>query len=166
MGAEAGFLALLAAIGLGGAALLVARSRRRRSDIEEDEAFAMEPVPAPAPAVSPASAVPAMPAMAMYAPEPAFIPEMAPARSTAPRASAEVPAGPIPQGEERHALLRRMAAAEPDEANPFRSRKARLRRARLILQRLEHERGAKNEPGFDWRTYRPNRVETPEPVTV
>lgn len=38
--------------------------------------------------------------------------------------------------EERDALLKRMIAAEPDRANPFRSTKARARRARLILQSL------------------------------
>ncbi|RIV78704.1 hypothetical protein D2V04_07850 [Pelagerythrobacter aerophilus] len=38
--------------------------------------------------------------------------------------------------EERDALLKRMIAAKPDRANPFRSTKARARRARLILQSL------------------------------
>lgn len=38
--------------------------------------------------------------------------------------------------EERDALLKRMIAAEPDRANPFRSTKARAKRARLILQSL------------------------------
>jgi hypothetical protein len=37
---------------------------------------------------------------------------------------------------ERDALLKRMIAAAPDRANPFRSRKARIHRARLILQSL------------------------------
>lgn len=39
--------------------------------------------------------------------------------------------------DERSALLRRMIAAKPDRANPFRTRKARLHRARLILQSLD-----------------------------
>lgn len=38
---------------------------------------------------------------------------------------------------EREALVQRMVAAQPDRANPFRSRKARARRARLILQSLD-----------------------------
>ena len=38
--------------------------------------------------------------------------------------------------EERDALIKRMVEAAPDRANPFRSRKARLHRARLILQSL------------------------------
>lgn len=38
--------------------------------------------------------------------------------------------------EERSALMRRMVAAAPDRANPFRSPKARAKRARLILQSL------------------------------
>lgn len=43
----------------------------------------------------------------------------------------------IPQTyEEREALLKRMVAAKPDRANPFRSRRARFHRARLILASL------------------------------
>jgi len=38
--------------------------------------------------------------------------------------------------EERDALLRRMVAAKPDRANPFRSPRARAHRARLIMQSL------------------------------
>lgn len=38
--------------------------------------------------------------------------------------------------EERDALLKRMIAARPDRANPFVSRRARAKRARLILQSL------------------------------
>jgi hypothetical protein len=38
--------------------------------------------------------------------------------------------------EERDALLKRMIAARPDRANPFVSRRARAKRARLILQML------------------------------
>jgi hypothetical protein len=40
--------------------------------------------------------------------------------------------------EERSALLRQMAARAPDAANPFRSHKARMHRARLILQARDH----------------------------
>ncbi|WFL77544.1 hypothetical protein P7228_00330 [Altererythrobacter arenosus] len=38
--------------------------------------------------------------------------------------------------EERAALIRELANSEPDRANPFVSRKARLKRARLIVQSL------------------------------
>lgn len=156
LGAEAGLLALLAALGLGGAGLLAARSRRRREVMSDEDAVMLES--AAVDPVLPMAASPSMPAYSMYeaVPEPA------------PQPRAEIPAGPIPRGEERDALLRRMIAAEPDEANPFRSRKARLRRARLILQREEHERQvAGQDAGFDWRTYRPSRVDARrEPVTV
>ena len=37
---------------------------------------------------------------------------------------------------ERSALLKRMIAAAPDRANPFRSYKARAHRAKLILQSI------------------------------
>lgn len=47
---------------------------------------------------------------------------------------------------ERDALLRRMVAAQPDRANPFRAPQARLRRARLIIQSLGH----KFENGRSW----------------
>jgi hypothetical protein len=40
--------------------------------------------------------------------------------------------------EERDLLIKQMVAAEPDRANPFISPKARLRRARLILQSIGH----------------------------
>ena len=48
--------------------------------------------------------------------------------------------------EERDALLKRMVAAAPDRANPFRSPKARVYRARLILQSL----GRKFEAAEPW----------------
>ncbi len=48
--------------------------------------------------------------------------------------------------EERDALLFRMLDAPPDKANPFRSRRARLKRARLILQSI----GRKFEHADPW----------------
>lgn len=48
--------------------------------------------------------------------------------------------------EERDALLFRMLDATPDKANPFRSRRARLKRARLILQSI----GRKFEHADPW----------------
>lgn len=57
--------------------------------------------------------------------------------------------------EERDALIKRMVAAEPDRANPFVAPKARLRRARLILQSLgrKFERA---EPWIDLSQYPQN----------
>ena len=48
--------------------------------------------------------------------------------------------------EERDALLKRMMDAPPDRANPFTDRRARMRRARLILQSL----GRKFENAKPW----------------
>lgn len=62
----------------------------------------------------------------------------------------------VPQSfEERDALLRRMIAAKPDRANPFVSPKARLKRARLILQSLGRDFGDR-EPWIDLGQYSSN----------
>lgn len=57
--------------------------------------------------------------------------------------------------EERTALLRRMVEARPDRANPFTARKARARRAKLILQSLDHD-FADRDPLFDTSDYPQN----------
>ncbi|MBN9495070.1 hypothetical protein J0H33_17240 [bacterium] len=57
--------------------------------------------------------------------------------------------------EERDALLKRMVDAGPDRANPFRSRKARLHRARLILQSLG-TRFEDRDPWIDLSQYPDN----------
>ena len=68
---------------------------------------------------------------------------------------ARVPAGPVPTGAERQALIERMVAAAPDAANPFHSRKTRRKRARIILASAEHrQRQTATEP-FDFRNYAP-----------
>jgi|GEM_PF-485322 len=54
--------------------------------------------------------------------------------------------------EERDALIRRMVAAKPDRANPFVSPKARLKRARLILQSLDRT-FENNKPWIDLSQY-------------
>lgn len=57
--------------------------------------------------------------------------------------------------EERDALVKRMVEAQPDRANPFRSYRARLKRARLILQSLG--RDFKNaDPWIDFSQYPSN----------
>ena len=88
--------------------------------------------------------------------EPAAVPASQPARSVepfAPRGPA-VPGGlphagaavALPQElpesyEEREALFYRMVEARPDRANPFTDRKARMKRARLIMQSIGRDFG-------------------------
>lgn len=57
--------------------------------------------------------------------------------------------------DERTALLRRMVEARPDRANPFVHRKARMRRARLILQSLGYD-FADRDPLIDLSDYPQN----------
>lgn len=58
---------------------------------------------------------------------------------------------PASAAEERRELLESMVAAPPDKDNPFTSRKARMRRARILLRREQRQR---QEKRFDWRNYR------------
>jgi hypothetical protein len=51
-------------------------------------------------------------------------------------AAVDLPARMPEDFAERDRLLKRMADARPDKANPFTARKSRIRRARLILQSL------------------------------
>jgi hypothetical protein len=168
--------ALLLALGIGGGALIAARSRRRRRWVAYQaahtpaEATAVPGSQAPVAATVAASGdlTPAIP-LPVYATVDDATFETPPAYSAPePAVSTE---GPIPQTRaERDALLERMASAAPDEANPFTSPKGRMRRARLILQAREYDH--KDEAGqpFDWRTYRPTARHlapaTPERVTV
>lgn len=157
MGAAA--LAVLLLGGIGGGAWLVARSRRRRAPLGE-ATYEAQPVLVEEPA----------------APAALFVSnEAAPAPSAHATALARAE-GPLPRNRaERDTLLNRMASAPPSGDNPFTSRKARLRRARLILQRREYEEReraaqALEAQSFDWRTYepsaRPSAPATPERVTA
>ena len=56
---------------------------------------------------------------------------------------------------ERDALLKRMVSAKPDRANPFTTPKARLKRARLILQSLGRDFDGR-EPWIDFSQYPSN----------
>lgn len=89
---------------------------------------------------------------------------LAPAPADRPHAPAPAPAMahggasvPLPRRlpesfEERDALLKRMIDARPDRANPFTNRRARLRRARLILQSLDRDFGD-TKPWIDLSQY-------------
>ncbi|PEQ14184.1 hypothetical protein B2G71_00815 [Novosphingobium sp. PC22D] len=168
---------LLALLGIGGAGMMAMRSRRRSSHVVHAKPAtipARTPDPAPRPAAAalePAAPAPASRGDAAYTtgrPEVAnqfaaagvteapVLERETPVARTAPPARVRVdPDGPLPTGEARQELLRSMVAAEPDEANPFRSPKARRRRARVILQHREHMQRHHPDNRFDWRTYRP-----------
>jgi hypothetical protein len=162
---------ILAALGIAGIGIAAMR-RRRRDPVYEDAEYeteplapaaVAEPVPAPAPvmeaALPVAEEVPTyvapVAAEAPPTPRPAFAGETS---------TAILKAAPLPEtAEERQELLDRMVAAEPDEGNPFTSRKGRMRRARIQLQ--HHEHLAEQAPSapqrrtdtrFDFRTYRPS----------
>ncbi|WP_374405168.1 hypothetical protein [Pelagerythrobacter sp.] len=167
-------LALAGLIPLGAIAFALVwfRRRSRRVDALESEAYdeveyveepAAEPVQAP---LADRVAEPVTPSLA-FDPEP--VPVVTTPATTAPRenpmdgyqglpnkgAAVSLPAELPKSFEERDALLKRMIEAEPDRANPFRSGKARARRARLILQSLG--RTFENvKPRFDLSQYTRN----------
>jgi hypothetical protein len=66
-------------------------------------------------------------------------------------ASVDLPAQVPESYEERSALLDKMVDAKPDKANPFTDRRARLHRARLIMQSLGHT--FDREPRIDLSQY-------------
>lgn len=128
------------------------RAAKARPMAEQVAAPRSEPLPGPQPMVAPAIAQPAIA-------QPAYVPdtdadEIAPrpvfafeprarasqveVKGALPAAGASVPLpARVPEDfAERDALLKRMAAAKPDRANPFTDFRARLKRARLILQSL------------------------------
>lgn len=130
-------LALAGLIPITLAFLAFAWFRRRSRRVGELDAEAVTPERAPEPAAS----VP----VAKESVETAAAPTPAPVRSHPldsyrglPKGGAAValPAELPRTFEERDALLKRMIAAKPDRANPFRSPRARAKRARLILQSL------------------------------
>lgn len=174
-------LALAGLIPLGAIFLAFAWFRRRSRRIDaiephedayvEEPAAEREPVPAPVarePAPTPAPAPQAAAPSLTFAREPVSVATTAPAAASARRhpldgykglpnagAAVSLPAELPESFEERDALLKRMIAAEPDRANPFRSTKARAKRARLILQSLG--RTFENaKPRFDLSQYTRN----------
>lgn len=112
-------------IGVGASILVlgvaVITLRRRRRPYEEDVDF----VP---PVIVPPARAEGRPPMAarMAAMQPPVMPRPAGVMPTV------APAG----AREREALIERMVAAAPDASNPFTSRKARRRRAKLIMQSM------------------------------
>lgn len=105
---------------LGGIGL--AMTRRRRA-YEADVDF-VPPVTSRPPARPLAETRAALPA-----------PRMVPMVPTAP-ALAMTPIAPMASTSEREALVERIVASPPDAANPFTSRKARRRRARIMVQSM------------------------------
>lgn len=144
-------MGILAALGVAG--LGIAAMRRRREPVYDDAELpsaSLEPVPAPAPVMEAATPVAAEPVRADREPAPRHT------ASVGNSATAILAASPLPQTpEERYELLDAMAAAAPDEGNPFTSRKGRLRRARLQLQHRENEEKNGRGGSFDFRTYKP-----------
>lgn len=133
-------------IGVGASILVlgvaVITLRRRRRPYEEDVDF----VP---PVIVPPARAEGRPPMAarMVAMQPPVMPRPAGVMPTV------APAG----AREREALIERMVAAAPDASNPFTSRKARRRRARLIMQSMPE--AAMSQPGAV-----PARAETIRPA--
>jgi hypothetical protein len=185
---------LILLLGAAGAALLLAGRSRRRRRVEEDyldHAPAPEPMPtvmpepmpepimaaneptgglvpeAPLPAFATAEDVVGESEAIEPTPHPSDVQRIG-SEELAPAAKAEpfiMPAGPVPQTRaERDALLERMVAAPPDEANPFTSRKGRMRRARMILRSREIDQQQQATQPFDWRTYEPS-TSHPAPAT-
>jgi hypothetical protein len=147
-----------------------AATRRRAEDEEETAPVNTAPMgepatpepetPVGAPVAAPVMTMPARETTITAAPRPTGQPlTSAPSasleREEAPSASI-LPAGPVPTGPAREALLKRMVAAPPDAANPFHTVKARMRRARMILAARKQALHDRATEAFDWRTYKPS----------
>ncbi|VWX53402.1 hypothetical protein [Novosphingobium sp. 9U] len=183
---------LLALLGIGAVGYGAMRSRRRRVDTDEaytaEEMVAAEPVyeEEAAPRTAPVFGTPqhVSPAAGLhygFAParghasdtqvierEPmTMAPPLAPSTKRT-RPAAAMPASMPETADERTTMLDRMVDAEPDEANPFTSRKSRRKRARLLLQQREAE--AQSTAAFDWRSYKsstkPSAPASPPLVTA
>ncbi|UYH55440.1 hypothetical protein N6L26_02405 [Qipengyuania sp. SS22] len=137
--------ALLGAGGIGLAALLLFRSRRRRRSGEtpaiERSIVSASPVTEREPAVTTHAAGTA----SAWA-------STSPSTATSDGAAVELPSELPSSRAERGRLLQRMITARPDRANPFASHKARAKRARLILQSIG-TRFTDRKPGIDLSQY-------------
>ena len=137
--------ALLGAGGIGLAALLLFRSRRRRRT--GDAPVIERPIVGASPIVErePAVTVHAAEADSTWA-------SKSPSTATSNGAAVDLPSELPPSRAERGRLLQRMINARPDRANPFASHKARAKRARLILQSIG-TRFTDRKPGIDLSQY-------------
>ena len=137
-------LILVTLLGLVLAIFAFAYLRRRRAALIGSEAAPARRVEepretAPRPVASVAEPAPLA--------EPVPVLDRAPTRVLRSNAAAVPLPAQLPESyEERDALLKRMMDAPPDRANPFTDRRARMRRARLILQSL----GRKFENAKPW----------------
>lgn len=134
---------------------------RRRRKPEENPPLVVRPAVErrPDPATATAAPLPAAAytdAAAPYTTAPARLPLTVQPRFMAGsrhgRGAADLPRTPPTSFAERDALLKRMMDAPPDKANPFRSRKARLKRARLIIQSIGR-RFERADPWIDLSDY-------------
>lgn len=142
---------LVAGVAIGGLVMLMSRRRRITAEAVPviERPIVREPVPFAEREVQlqPLAQAPTtnyMPASSTGA----TLPAASGAAVALPR---EAPEDPVARGE----LLKQMVEAEPDKANPFRSPRARLRRARLILQSLGR-RFESSAPRFDLSDYTSN----------
>lgn len=149
--ANTGLLAGGAVIGLGLLGLLALRRRKHRPAeptnaipiVQKPRVADREPVAAAPHVVEPVAATPIR----------SDVPRRPAAATTSYGNGAVALPNRVPDSfEERDALLRRMVAARPDRANPFRSPKARFRRARLIMQSLGQD-FRDREPNIDLSDY-------------
>lgn len=141
--------ALLAALGVVLLAIwgFIAIGRRTRARAPTIERPAVAGRAAPEPTIAPPLAVRPEGVTPLASPRPAAAGGVAHTGAAVP-----LPRSVPESFEERDALLRRMVAARPDRANPFVSPKARLKRARLILQSLGRDFGDR-EPWIDFTQY-------------
>ena len=125
-------LVLITLVGLVLAVFMFAALRRRRARITQSAAAR----PIAAPVITPSRPVASVAEPAPMA-EPTPVMFREPSRTLQSNGAAVPLPARLPESyEERSALLQRMIDAKPDRANPFTDRKARMRRARLILQSL------------------------------
>lgn len=154
----AGIAGLLAALGIAGIGVAAMR-RRRKEPVYDETPYDDAPDGATIEPLAPPVQEPYVPVAVSTPERTAAEPDPRPHAPAAAGAAAVLAAARLPQSaEERRDLLGRMADAPPDEANPFTSRKGRLRRARIQLQhreRLVAEREGQGSP-FDFRTYSPS----------
>ncbi|WP_423141618.1 hypothetical protein ACOYW6_12435 [Parablastomonas sp. CN1-191] len=154
--ALAGLAGILA---LGGVAIAASRRRRVTADDYVEETAIDTPV-AEVPVVASEPAESMRPAYEPAAVTPSYGEAAAAGIGAGALALQRVPSTP----EGRAEMLDRMTRAEPDEANPFRSPKARRRRARLMMQGMIARQDQRGEPArsetrtgtsYDWNSLRP-----------